>query len=74
MKDGKTKTQTAQLLDRHKWTISQEISRNTGLKGYQLKQAFFLAEERPLGYRNVVQIILADWNRGNAGPIKTSMV
>ena len=56
MKDGKTQTQIAKLMDRHKSTISREIGRNTGLKGYRPKQACLLAEERSLGCRNAAQI------------------
>jgi len=35
MKDGKTQTQLAKLMDRHKSTISRELARNAGLKGYR---------------------------------------
>jgi IS30 family transposase len=38
MKDGKTQSQIATLMDRHKSTISRELARNTGLKGYRPKQ------------------------------------
>jgi IS30 family transposase len=37
MKDGKTQSQIAQLLNRHKSTISRDLARNTGLKGYRPK-------------------------------------
>jgi IS30 family transposase len=63
MKDGKTQSQIAQLLNRHKSTISRELARNTGGRGYRPKQACLLAEERALGSRNASQITLADWNR-----------
>ena len=56
MKDGKTKSQIATLMDRHKSTISRELARNTGLKGYRPKKACLLAEERSLGSRNTTQI------------------
>ena len=36
---GHDQTQIAKLLDRNKSTISQELSRNRGLKGYRPKQA-----------------------------------
>ena len=61
MKDGKTQSQIAKLMDRHKSTISREIGRNTGLKGYRPKQACLLAEERSLGSRNATQITAAQW-------------
>lgn len=64
MKDGKTQSAIAQLLNRHKSTISREIGRNTGLKGYyRLIQACLLAEERSLGSRNATQIIASDWDK-----------
>ena len=63
MKDGKTQTQIAQLMDRHKSTISRELARNTGLKGYRPKQACLLAEERSLGCRNAAQITADQWNQ-----------
>lgn len=63
MKDGKTQSQIATLLNRHKSTISRELARNTGLKGYRPKQACLLAEERSLGSRNATQISAADWGK-----------
>lgn len=63
MKDGKTQTQIAKLMDRHKSTISREIRRNAGLKGYRPKQACLLAEERSLGCRNAAQITADQWNQ-----------
>jgi len=39
-------TEIAMILGRHKLTISREISRNTGLRGYRPKQAQRLTEER----------------------------
>lgn len=62
MKDGKTQSQIAQLLNRHKSTISRELARNTGLKGYRPKQACLLAEERSLGSRNAVHINPKYWD------------
>jgi IS30 family transposase len=62
MKDGKTQSQIAQLLNRHKSTISREVVRNTGLKGYRPKQVCLLAEERSLGSRNAAQINPKDWD------------
>ena len=63
MKDGKTQTQIAQLLNRHKSTISREIRRNTCNRGYRPKQACLLAEERSLGSRNATQITTSDWGK-----------
>jgi IS30 family transposase len=61
MKDGKTQTQLAKLMDRHKSTISRELARNAGLKGYRPNQARLLAEEHALSSRNAVQINPKDW-------------
>ena len=45
-KAGKTQTEIAGLLERDKGTISRELRRNHGLKGYRPKQAQQLALER----------------------------
>ena len=63
MKDGKTQSQIATLMDRHKSTISREIARNTGNRGYRPKQACLLVEERSLGSRNAAQINPKDWGK-----------
>ena len=63
MKDGKTQSQIAQLLNRHKSTISRELARNTGNRGYRPRQACLLSEERFLGCRNAVQITTDQWNQ-----------
>ena len=46
LKAGFNQTEIAMELKRHKSTISREIIRNTGLRGYRPKQAQRLAEER----------------------------
>jgi IS30 family transposase len=56
MKDGKTKSLITTLLNRHKSTISRELTHNTGNRGYRPKQACLLAEERSSGSRNAAQI------------------
>jgi IS30 family transposase len=63
MKDGKTQSQIAKLMDRHKSTISRELARNTGNRGYRPRQACLLAEERSLGSRNATQITASDWGK-----------
>ncbi|WP_397391087.1 hypothetical protein [Polynucleobacter sp.] len=50
-------------MDRHKSTISQELARNTGGKGYRPRQAWLLTQERSLGSRNATQITAADWGK-----------
>jgi len=52
MKAGHDQTQIAKLLDRHKSTISRELSRNLGLKGYRPKQACATAAKRSEKSRN----------------------
>ncbi|WP_114651985.1 helix-turn-helix domain-containing protein [Polynucleobacter necessarius] len=42
MKDGKTQSKIFKLTDRHKSTISRELLRNTGGKGYRPKLATLL--------------------------------
>ena len=49
-------TQNAAQLGRHKSTISRELSRNEGLRGYRPKQACELALARSLGSRNAQQV------------------
>ena len=46
LKAGHNQTEISMILGRHKSTISREIRRNTGLRGYRPKQAQRLAQER----------------------------
>jgi len=46
LKAGLNQTEIAMILERHKSTISREITRNTGLRGYRPQQAQRLTEER----------------------------
>ncbi|BBU68670.1 helix-turn-helix domain-containing protein [Fluviibacter phosphoraccumulans] len=39
MKAGHNQLEIAQILGRHRSTISREVDRNSGLKGYRPKQA-----------------------------------
>ena len=64
MKAGHDQTQIAKLLDRHKSTISRELRRNTGSRGYRPKQACELSEERAQNSRNAPTI--APWIREEA--------
>jgi len=43
---GHSQTEIAVMLGRHKSTISRELSRNQGMRGYRPKQAHSLALER----------------------------
>ena len=61
LKAGLTLGQISVNLGRHKSTISREVSRNSGLRGYRPRQACLLAENRALNSRNARQITDADW-------------
>ena len=52
MKAGHDQTQIAFLLDRHKSTISRELSRNSGSRGYRPKQACEMSADRAQNSRN----------------------
>jgi len=52
MKAGKNLTQIGAILGRHRSTISCEVSRNTGQRGYRPRQAALLADERAKQSRN----------------------
>ncbi len=56
MKAGHDQTHIAKLLDRHKSTISRELSRNCGLKGYRPKQACELRAKRSEQSRNAATV------------------
>jgi IS30 family transposase len=47
-KKGKSKTQIAELMGRHRSTIYRELKRNVGKCGYRPKQAQWLADKRQL--------------------------
>jgi len=61
LKAGLTQAQISVNLGRYKTTISREVSRNSGLRGYRPKQACLLAENRALNSRNVRQITDVNW-------------
>ena len=52
MNAGHDQSQIAKLLDRHKSTISRELSRNTGSRGYRPKQACEMSADRAQNSRN----------------------
>lgn len=61
MKTGQNQTQIAQQLQVHKSTISREVSRNCGLRGYRPKQAHQIAVFRRQN-KATYQIDSATWN------------
>ena len=72
MKAGHSQSEIATLLGRHKSTISRELRRNQGLRGYRPKQAQRLAWARqeakttprisPNAWRWVEQLLREDWS------------
>jgi IS30 family transposase len=61
LKEGLSQSQIALNLGRHKATISREIARNSGLRGYRPRQASLLAEERAINSRNAQRISSQAW-------------
>ena len=61
LKEGLRQSDIAINLGRHKTTISREIARNSGLRGYRPKQANFLAQQRSTNSRNARQMDPSDW-------------
>lgn len=67
-----TQSQIARLLGRHKSTISRELRRNRGLRGYRPKQAHGLALSRRIGktpcrfdqaaWQKVVELLHREWS------------
>ena len=64
MKAGHDQSQIAKLLDRHKSTISRELSRNTGSRGYRPKQACEISADRAQNSRNANTV--APWVKDEA--------
>ena len=61
LKEGLSQSQIATNLKRSKSTISREIARNSGFRGYRPRQASLLAEDRSINSRNARQIDPSDW-------------
>jgi len=72
LKAGHNQTEISMILGRHKSTVSREIRRNKGLRGYRPKQAQRLAQERrwakaqprltPTVWANVVTLLREEWS------------
>jgi IS30 family transposase len=56
MKAGQNIQTIAQILGRHKSTISREVLRNAGLRGYRPRQAENLRQQRSQESRNARQV------------------
>ncbi|MFT5084359.1 MAG: IS30 family transposase [Lentisphaeria bacterium] len=64
LKAGYTQKKVAQELGRHPSTISRELKRNTGLRGYRPKQAQRLTDERKHLYTHThTRITDSTWQR-----------
>jgi len=63
MKAGHNQSQIARLLDRNKSTISRELSRNTGARGYRPKQACEISAQRALNSRNAPTVEPWAWSQ-----------
>ena len=64
MKAGHDQSQIAKVLDRNKSTISRELSRNTGSRGYRPKQACEISADRSQNSRNASTV--ASWVKDEA--------
>ena len=62
MKAGQTQNEISQILGRHKSTISRELTRGSGRRGYRPRQAQNYAEERSQCSRNAAQISPETWH------------
>ena len=67
MKAGHDQSQIAKVLDRNKSTISRELSRNTGSRGYRPKQACEMSAVRSQNSRNASTI--APWVKDEANAL-----
>lgn len=72
LKAGNNQTEIAMILNRHKSTVSREIRRNTGLRGYRPQQAQRLADQRKdnkacsrisdMVWTDVVHLLQQEWS------------
>jgi IS30 family transposase len=61
VKEGLTQSQIAANLSRNKSTISREITRNSGFRGYRPRQVSFLADDSSLKSRKARRVVSFDW-------------
>jgi len=67
MKAGYDQSQIAKVLDRNKSTISRELSRNTGSRGYRPKQDCEMSVDRSQNSRNASTV--ASWVKDEANAL-----
>jgi IS30 family transposase len=67
MKAGHDQSQIAKVLERNKSTISRELSRNTGSRGYRPKQACEMSADRAQNSRNASTV--APWVKEQANAL-----
>ena len=65
-KAGHSQREIARLLNRHPSTISRELARNSGQRGYRPRQAQHLADARAANSRNAPRIAPAVWLEAKA--------
>ena len=66
MSAGQTQAKIAQILGRHKSTISRELMRGSGQRGYRPRQAQRLCDERSRCSRNALRISPEVWDEAEA--------
>jgi len=66
-KAGHKQSEIVELLSRHPSTISRELARNSGLRGYRPRQAQQLSEVRSSNSRNAPRIDPEVWEMAKAG-------
>ena len=60
-KAGHDKSEIARLMERHKSTISREMTRNRGARGYRPKQAHALSQSRIRAAQNSPRVAAGTW-------------
>ena len=60
-KAGHDKSEIARLMERHKSTISREMTRNRGARGYRPKQAHALSQSRIRAAQNSPRVAAETW-------------
>ena len=66
LKAGHAISRIAEIIGRHKSTVSRELTRNVGLKGYRPQQAQRFAELRGRKSRNARRVNASEWSLAKA--------